>query len=271
MIFGMSTACFFPDIYTEQAILQMRKMNVKTIEIFFSCLSEYKIPFIKDLKKRISDNGMNTYSIHPLSLQFEPQLFTRHKRAKQDSLDIYKQVLEAGFELGAKVYVFHGPAHVKRASTLKLNYSHVAEIADELAQIAKKYGIKLAWENVHWCWYVSPDFAGELIRRVSTDNLFFTLDIKQAVQAGFDPADYLADTKGRLVNIHVCDYEFDEKSGILPRLPFKGELDFDAFKRALTKINYKNALMLEVYSNNYKNYEQLSDNYSRIKSFFEDK
>ncbi len=268
MIFGMSTACFFPNIYTESAIDKMGEMNVENIEIFFSCLSEYKKSFAKDLKKRIQNNGMNVYSIHPLSLQFEPQLFSSHKRAQQDSLDIYRQVLESGAKLGAKVYVFHGPAHVKRAKTLKLNYSFIAETADYLAEIAKEYSIKLAWENVHWCWYVAPDFAKKISGLVNTDNLYFTLDIKQAVQAGYDPVNFLEMTNGRLSNIHMCDYEIDEQDGVCPRLPFKGEMGFERFKKALENINYQNAMMLEVYSYNYKDYEELSDNFLKMKSFF---
>lgn len=268
MIFGMSTACFFPNVYTEQSIDLMGKMNIENIEVFFSCLSEYKMPFIKELKKRISDYGMNTYSIHALSLQFEPQLFSKHLRSKQDSLDMYKQVLEAGAELGAGAYVFHGPANVKRARKLVLDFPYIAQCTDIIADIAKDFGIKLAWENVHWCWYAKPDFAKKLLCRTNTDNLYFTLDIKQAAQAGYDPIEYLENTKNRLANIHICDFTYSEELGMSPKLPFDGSMDFIAFKNALDNIKYDQGLMLEVYSNNYTDYTQLSNNFSNIKSFF---
>ena len=267
MVFGMSTACFFPNSYLEQTVELIGSMGIQNIEVFFNCMAEYQIPYVKELKKRIDGNGMKTYSIHALSLQFEPQLFSRYQRARQESLDILKQVLEAGAALGAGVYVFHGPSHVKRATKLNLDYGYVAEHADHIADIAKQYGIKLAWENVHWCWYAKPDFATELITRVNTDNLYFTLDVKQAAQSGYDPSDYLYMAKDRLVNIHLCDY-IKAQNEIIPRLPFEGHMDFNAIKEALTKTKYDEALILEVYSSNYTSLDHLRNNYLKTQSFF---
>ncbi|MDD5018417.1 MAG: sugar phosphate isomerase/epimerase [Eubacteriales bacterium] len=267
MVFGMSTACFYPNIYIEQAIDIIADMRVKNVEVFFNCMSEYNMTFVKELKKRIDDRGISAYSIHALSLQFEPQLFSRYPRAREEAFDIYKQVLEAGAELGAGVYVFHGPSHVKRAKKMILDYPYIAERTDCLADTAKGYGIKLAWENVHWCWYSKPDFANELLDRVNTDNLYFTLDIKQAAQSGFDPVDFLGHTKGRLVNIHLCDYTHSE-NGITPALPFDGIMDFDAFRKALKEIEYDYAMILEVYSSNYTSHTQLQDNFTHIESYF---
>ncbi|MGI5849473.1 MAG: sugar phosphate isomerase/epimerase family protein [Christensenellales bacterium] len=270
MVFGMSTACFFPHVYTEHAIDLMGKMGIKNVEIFFSCMTEYSKVFIKELKSRMANHDISAYSVHALSIQFEPQLFSMHKRARQEAIDIFKQVLEAGAQLGAEVYVFHGPSDIKRARKLTLDFSHIAETADFLSDMAKQYDIKLAWENVHWCWYARPDFAGELLRRIHTDNLYFTLDIKQAAQAGYDPIDFLEYTKGKLVNIHICDYSVSKDRGIYPMLPFKGSIDFKAFKRALENIGYDRAMILEVYRNNFSDYTELLNNFKEVKSFFSD-
>lgn len=268
MVIGMSTACFFPHMFTEDTVKQMAKMNIQNIEIFFCSFSEYRKSYIKELKKVVEDNGISVYSIHALSLQFEPQLFSSHPRARQDSLGIYQEVLEAGAELGAGVYVFHGPSNVKKARKFSVNYPYTAEYADPLAQMAKGYGIKLAWENVHWCWYAEPDFPSKLLPLLSTDNLYFTLDVKQAAQAGHDPSDYIAATKGRLANIHICDYERSAEHGIIPRLPFQGDMDFESFRHTLADSQYDKGLMLEVYSHNYSDYDQLQNCFTQMESFF---
>ena len=268
MITGMSTACFFPKLYIEQAAQKIGEMNIENIEVFFSTFSEYKADFVKELKKKVQGSNTQVYSVHALSLQFEPQLFSSHKRSRQDSLDIYEQVLEAGAQLGAKVYVMHGPAHVKRALPLNLNYEYIASRVSPLAQMAKSYGIKLSWENVHWCWYAKPDFSSKLEPYLQTDNLYYTLDIKQAAQAGFSPAAFVKQMGKRLVNVHVCDFVKSEETGIAPVLPFRGESDFDALRLALKQICYDDAIMLEVYSNNYSDYAELKRSFDDVRDFF---
>ncbi len=180
MVFGMSTACFFPNVYNEDAIDVMGKMGIANIEIFFCCMTEYRTDFVKELKKRAAFWGISVHSIHAFSLQFEPQLFTKHERARTEALDIYKRVVDAGAMLGAGSYVFHGPANVKRARSMVLDYEAIAERTQPLADIAKDAGIKLSWENVHWCWYAAPDFPQKLLPLLSCDSLYFTLDLKQA-------------------------------------------------------------------------------------------
>ena len=268
MVFGMSTACFFPNVYNEDAIDLMGKMGINRIEVFFSCMAEYKKDFIKDLKERAEHWGIQINSVHAYSLQFEPMLFSAHERARLEALDIYRQVLEAAAELNAHSYVFHGPANVKRTQSLSLDYAYIAEKTQPLADLAKQHRIRLSWENVHWCWYASPDFPLKLLPLLTPDSLWLTFDLKQAVQSGYSPADYLRHTQGRLSNIHLCDVQFDDKRGYVPVLPFQGTVDFGSLKTQLSKINYDGSVILEVYSNNYQNVAELYQNYSRTKHFF---
>lgn len=267
MRFGMSTACFFPDVYIEDAVDIIGGMDIGATEVFFSCLGEYSPDFVEMLKQRADAQGIRVYSVHAFSLQFEPQLFTRHIRARREAEDIFKKVLKAGEALGAGVYVFHGPVSLKRTLNLSLDYDDIARRTDALADIAGEYGIKLAWENVHYCWYARPEFASEMLCRVRTDNLYFTLDVKQAAQAGFKPADFLPDTAGLLVNIHLCDYASGE-AGVVPRLPFSGDMDFVALKHALANAGYDACMMLEVYRHNYRDHAQLAANFSAMRDFF---
>jgi len=268
MIFGMSTASFFLDKYTEDAINEIGKMGIKNAEVFFSSVSEYKPEFVKELNKRADDNGINIYSIHALNTQFEPQTFSMHERQRDDAYDVYKRVLEAGAVLGAQVYVFHGPTNVKIAKKLRINYEYAGLMVSKAANLAKQYGIKFSYETVHWCWYAKPDFPTKLNEHLTTDNLYFTLDLKQAGQSKYDFEDYIDAMGDRLVNVHICDFVVDEKRGIIPKLPFKGSLNFKSLKNKLYDINYNGGMILEVYTNNYKNLEELKDNYYYIEDFF---
>ena len=268
MKFGMSTACFFPKLNCEEAVSQIGKMGIKNIEVFFSTLSEYEKSFIKELKTIADASGVSVYSVHALSLQFEPQLFSSHRRSRKDALCIYEKVLEAGAELGASVYVMHGPAHVKRACSLDLNYEYIAEKTLPLCDMAKSYDIKLTWENVHWCWYAQPQFPKLLEEHLGSGKLFYTLDIKQAAQSGYEPTEYLEYTQGSLANIHVCDYIKKTDGSIMPELPFKGQMDDAKIKGILSENEYEGAVMLEVYSNNYNSQSELHRTYREVKNSF---
>jgi len=107
MIFGMSTASFFLDKYNEDAIIEIGKMGIKNCEVFFAANCEYDEDFAYEIKKRADDYGINIYSIHALTTQFEPQMFSSHQRQKDDAYETYKKVLRAGQILGAEVFVFH--------------------------------------------------------------------------------------------------------------------------------------------------------------------
>ena len=267
---GMSTACFFPSVYTEQAVDMIAKRGINTIEIFFSCMAEYDAGFIFDLKKRVEDNGISVYSVHALSTQFEPQLFSMQKRARQEARGIFMRVLEAAAALGAGAYVFHGPTNVKRNKISGLNYRYIAETAGELADLARGYGVRLAWENVHWCWYAEPAFAERLLAQPGTGNIYFTLDLKQAAQSGYSPSEYLKPIRSRLADVHVCDWVNGAERGVMPVLPFRGEADLGALKSDLKTCGYDGALIYEVYRDGYGGSEELFGNYRMFETFFSD-
>jgi len=266
MIFGMSTACFFPKLNCEEAVKQISSMGINQVEVFFSTLSEYEKEFISELKSIADDCGAYIHSVHPLSLQFEPELFSKHERSRRDALCIFEKVLSAGAQLGSKVYVMHGPAHVKRACALNLNYEYIAERTLPLCELAQNYGIKLSWENVHWCWYAQPEFPERLEEHIGKDKLFYTLDVKQAAQSGYEPSDYIEYTKGSLINIHMCDYISTQDKGIVPVLPFRGDMNMLALKESLSESSFDGAVMLEVYIDNYKSLSELKNTYDEVRA-----
>jgi len=267
MIIGISTACYFGTLVLEDAIQQIAEMGVKHIEVFLNTVSEYDADYVKGLRETADRYGSKIWSVHPHGVQFEPQLFSPYARSSADSRDVYKKVLAAARILGAENYIFHGGLFFKPAIQNSLNFSRLGRIISELAELAGEYGIRLAYENVHWCWYSRPDFASRLLEYVTSDNLKFNFDIKQAAQSGYDPVSYVAPMGDRLVSVHACDYK---KSGsyFYPCMPFSGDMDFPGLRQKLWDVGYNGPLMLEVYSNNYRDSGELYANYLRMREFF---
>lgn len=265
---GMSTACFFCRLYNEDSVREIAKLGIKDIELFFSAMMEYKKPFTDEIRRICDGEGMRVRSVHALCTQFEPQLFSMHERQREEALSIYSQVVDAAAELSAGIYVFHGPMNLKHARTFHVNYERAGERVTVLAEQARQRGVKLAYENVHWCWYAQPGFAQNILKYTQSDNLYFTLDIKQAAQSGYEVTDYIGDMGSRLAHVHVCDYRKDPQKGIIPCLPFDGEMDFGSMKNKLEEVGYDGVMMLEVYPSDYKTYGDLLDNYRKVAEFF---
>ncbi len=264
----MSTACFFGRMLNEEALRKIGELGVKRAEVFFSAQMEYTDEFTAELAAICGEFGIKMVSVHALPTQFEPQLFARHPRQYEEAIAIYKNVLHAARALGAEKYIFHGPIHLKIARKPSIDIGFTAERATELAEIAAGFGVKLCYENVHWCWYNMPGFATELMARAKTDNLYFTLDMKQAAQSGFPVTDYIADMGSRLAHVHLCDHRVDAERGIVPCLPFEGEADWEAMRTALRSSGFAGSMMLEVYSSNYKDFDTLKKCYEGVAKYF---
>ncbi len=264
---GISTACFYLREFTEDAIKSIGKMGIKYAEIFFSSMQEYEEDYIKKLKVICDDYDVKIHSVHPLPIQFEPQLFSYHERQYGDSFKIYKKVLKSAEILGASVYVFHGGVNIKPAVKRRTNFEFFGNRVDVIADAAKDYGVKFAYENVHWCNFNYPGFAQMLIDNTKTDNLYFNLDLKQAAQSGYDACEYISAMGDRLINIHACDYTISEEKGVYPCIPFTGKTDWVQLKEILK--DFKEFMMLEIYNGDYTDYHELKRVYLQLKEYFE--
>lgn len=263
MEIGLSTAGFYPDALTEQAVPFIHELGIKKAEIFLESFSEYTEDFCNIVKDKLDQYGIIPYSVHSLSTQFEPQLFSVTERQRKDAREIFIRVLKGARLLGAETYVFHGPG-VRINTRPKLDYKWIGKIASELCDIAADYGIKFSWENVYWCWFSFPEFAARIMEHVRSDNLYFTLDIKQAMRSNEDPFLFLKQMGNRLVNVHVCDFDAD---GNL-YLPGQGSFDFNRLHQELHKLGYQGPVILEVYRNNYKHYRNMIESIEFLKNIF---
>lgn len=249
MKIGLSSASFYPEILTENSITLMKKIGFDCGEIFLNSPSEYEKDFIKKLVREKETSGFQVISVHSFTSQFEPYLFDRYKRRREDMLIYFEKVCKAANDLGASFYTFHG---MRYADPGKLDNDFIIQIYNLLIDICSKYNIKLAQENVSWCMSKDIGFLGMLNERCE-GKLFFTLDIKQAYKAQIPPEDYIKAMGSSIVNLHINDK--DSKNVCL--LPGKGDVDYKKLFAKLKKAGYKGDAIIEVYRENYNDYSEI--------------
>lgn len=255
MKIGISTASLFPNYYTEDALSFFDKNNVKVSEVFLESFCEYNGNFGKEINE-IKGN-VEVHSIHTLTTQFEPQLFSMNKRAQEDSFDILNGVLDAGKSINAKYYTFHGPARLKKLP-LSINYDRYSEVLQKIIDKAREKDISIAHENVHWGYYNFIGFFDEVRRR--TNGLKATLDIKQARLSGYDYRNYLNEMNNDIVTVHLSD--IDENGKMC--LPLFGSFDFNELFLRLKDVGFDGVALIEVYASDYSSEEQLLESYNRL-------
>lgn len=266
MEIGMSTASFFGLYHTEDALRQIGEMGLSLCEIFLDSYSEYDEAFVLTLLDIVRSYQLKVHSVHAMGTQFEPQLFSVNDRQKKDAYHVLGRVMKAARILGAECFVFHGPLNLKR-SFHRRNYDVFGRTVDEIADFCSDFGIKLAWENVHWCAYSMPGFARELREHCGTDNLYYTLDLKQAAFSGYAIQEYIEDMDGDMVNLHICDYSLSD-DGVRPLLPGKGECDWEAVRDALARQGYRGPAIIEVYQDSRYGIKELVSSVELIRSVF---
>ena len=257
---GISTASFFPRLYTEDALTEIASLGVNVSEVFFASRCEYTDEFGDVLLDRLARaENMRVHSVHALTNQFEPELYSLNDRAYGDAIATFESVCKVAQKIGAKNYTFHGATMLKKAVRYSFNYDLITQRVNILCDLAEKYGVTLCYENVHWAYFCNPEFYAAIKDRCP--KLGATLDIKQAMQSGISWRDYLDVMKGRLKTVHLCDYD---DSGNLC-LPGKGTFDFVALYRALAEAGFDGPCLMEVYTKSYKEENELKAAFEFLK------
>jgi len=258
MDIGLSSACFYPNLHTEDSIVKMKELGFNHGEIFLNTASEYEEEFVKGLLEKKQLYEFNVNSVHAFSSSFEPYIFDEYGRRRVDSLKHFKSVCRAAKLLGASCYTFHG---MRYTDFYKLDKKFVIDIYNELSYIAMDSGIKLAQENVSWGMSSDLKFLTLLVEKCKYP-IYFTLDLKQAYRANVPLEKYINIMGNNIVNLHINDR--DENSSCL--LPGRGNLDYKNIANMLKSVGYNGKGIIEVYSNNYSNYDELT----KVKDFVND-
>lgn len=264
MNIGLSTASYFQKMQIEDAIPDIGAHGVRVCEVFLNTFSEYEPDFVELLAERLHEANLSTFSVHPMSMQFEPQLFSIHPRQRQDAMDLYDRILAAGKRLGAVCYVMHGPARLF-GGVKNIELSRITPILLELAARAKDYGIRLTLENVSWCVFNEPEF-GARLQSLTHGEIKHTLDVKQAIRSGYDPMDFIRAVGEHIINVHLCDATRFPSGGVRYDMPGFGEYDFVSMFNLLGEKGYTGPAFIEVYSDMYAQIPVLYESLARVRA-----
>lgn len=257
MKLGMSSAAFYSRYETEEAAAALSGYPLDTCEVFVETPSEYCAAFGRIVRRNLG--AMPCTAVHPLGTQFEAQLFGRSRRQVEDAFRLFTGVCDAGRELGARYYVFHGPFGVH--SPLKPERIwRLPETFRRMQEIAASRGLRVLWENVHWCALSGPAEVRTLIRLLP--EIEFVLDTKQAHRAGFTPTDMLEAMGDRVRHVHVLDIAPD---GTLC-LPGQGTIDWRGMLNRLRSQGFDGAVTLEPYADQARDEAALRDSLAYLRA-----
>ena len=257
---GLSSAAFYGVMETEKAAARLLTLPVDVCEIFLETHSEYRAPFGRKVRRALGT--LPCKSIHTKGTQFEPDLFGASPRQRKDAFRILEGALDCGAALGASCYVFHGTPDYRGGLT-PLKIPRLAQTLQEMCRMSAERGISLCWENVFWCALKTPEDAKVLLE--ACPEIYFVLDIKQAILAGQDPLAFPPVMGSRLKHIHVLDRD---KDGRLC-LPGQGQFDFYALYQALLNIGYEGEIILEPYPAQAGDEEALRKSLDYLRSIFQ--
>ena len=80
---GISTASLFRRYDTLSAVKRFELLGVDCAEVFLESFSRYNKKYGKSINK--AKKEVDIHSVHTLTTQFEPQLFSVNKVAQEDS------------------------------------------------------------------------------------------------------------------------------------------------------------------------------------------
>lgn len=253
MKIGISTASFFLREECENAIVKIRELGADCTEVFLGTYYEYRPEFAKAHKDKAQ--GLEFYSVHALSTNFEPQLFSPSRRVRGDAFYWLDQLMRSAQIFGAKKYTFHG--YISRCSG-----DDVGEMAGYLREVCEfcaRYGVDVCLENVSWCTYNRPGLFGEF--KNSCPQLAAVVDIKQARRSGYPLNEYIEDMSGAISHVHLSDVTENGKIC----LPGKGIYNFTEIFKRLRGAGFDGPALIEVYGRDYGDYTQLKQSMEYLK------
>ncbi len=252
---GISTASLFLRRDNEEALPLFEEMGVGCAEVFLTSFFQYKREYGELLAKRKGKVCIN--SVHDLTSQFEPQLFNRHPKVREDAYALLEEVLTVAGLLNAPYYSFHGLTRAKKSARIgeNDNFSQLTKDFIELNDFCKARGVQLCLENVEWSTYNRPGVFSRLAKEIP--DLKGVLDIKQARLSGYPYEAYLEEMGSRLAYVHILDVTKEGKNC----LPGRGCFDFKRLICRLKDVGFDGALLIEAYAGDYGEERELLDAY----------
>jgi len=249
---------YYGTFETEDAVDKLNSMNIPCCEVFLQTFSEYSSRFGQLIRERLG--SMQAVSMHVRMQHYQTDLLARSPRLRADSFDWFNRSLDAGAAFGAGIYVYHGPQVVRGE---RHNMERWGEGLAHARSLAAERNIDFCWETVSWCTLNAPDRVTEA-RRICPD-MGFVLDIKQALETGYTPFEYIEAMGPNLRHVHAMDY--DEQGNYA--LPGKGSFDFPKLATVLRECGYQGDIILEPYEEQARQDTKILESLMYLRDLFE--
>ena len=253
MNIGISTSCYYP-LETELALEEVGKAGARTAEVFFNALSELKPAFTDMLLDIKNHYGIEVDSIHsavPFADSF--MIFSAYERRFYEAVEQYTQYSQVAAKLGAKFIIMHGgkPNGI-------LSDEEYCERYMRLKSAALKNGVTVLHENVVKFRSGDIEFLRSM-KNILGKDAEFCFDIKQSIRCGYEPFDLIEEFSDNIRHFHISDHSIASDC----QLPFKGGFDFKKLFSMLKARGYNGSCIIEVYSDAYKSYKEITDSYNK--------
>lgn len=247
MEIGVSTASLYP-LHIEDAFATVARLGIRAAEVFANAAVEAREPYLSQVCGIRDKYGMKITSFHPFSSPMESVfLFSSYDRRIEEMMTLYEEFFGSMRIMGAKIFVLHGAI-----LSNKCTVGHYLEQFRRLSDVARRFGVTVAQENVSYCMSGDLEFL-KIMKRELGDCANFVLDLKQARRSGKDPFEFIDALGESIVHCHLSDADSDKDC-----LPIgKGDFDFPLFIEKLLALGYDGAFIVELYRENYGEFEEL--------------
>ncbi|MBD5132022.1 MAG: sugar phosphate isomerase/epimerase [Clostridiales bacterium] len=254
MKIGISTSTFFNTVPTDGVFDILRKLRSNTCELCLNTFSDYEKIYVDTLAQFRA--GIDVVAVSPLSMQFEPQLFSPNMRVRADAELIFRKVCYACFAFGAKFYTFRGPINL--TNERDFDYTRLSQRLAQLIDLAATYGVNLSLRNMQWSYAATPEFFKRILERCP--RLYASFSMHQAENAGYDIREFLDVCPPERVS-HLAVQDFIKSEWCLPG---RGKYRFDKLFADLERRHVTAPVLIAANSNSYTDFVQIRDSFEHL-------
>ena len=206
-----------------------------------------------------NEYGITVSSVHPtMSLAESFMIFSNYDRRYREAEDQYRRYSEIAASLGAEYIIMHGgkPNGI-------LTDEEYCERYMRLKEITREHGATILQENV------VRHRAGEIeflrsMRNILGEEAEFCIDLKQSLRCGYDPYDLIEEFSDSIKHYHISDHSLSSDC----LLPGDGGFDFKRLFTVLGEKGYDGSLMIEVYRDCYRSYQDIFNSFVKIEKYY---
>jgi sugar phosphate isomerase/epimerase len=233
---GVSTASFYPNYLTEEALTTAAALGFPVFEVFLQADAEYTPAFGEELDRRRRASGVEIHSLHLYATLFD--LWSPYPRLRKEVRERFLRLLEVAARVEARALTWHGLRYgVDNPRLIDAFFESLVWATER----AVKAGLTLCVENVSWCYLRHPEQVEDL--QSLELPIGFTFDSFQAAESGTDSVALIEAMGSQLTTVHLADYA---PAGPRHLPPGEGLVEWERVLAGLESVGYTGPLIIEV-------------------------